>query len=131
MRTMLHWRCVHCLAMLLAMLMFTVGISTRVHAGLIPTADSQVSAERSADMTTVRQALENKIVSERLEELGYSKAEINQRLAMLSDEELSKLASDIQNLDTAGDGMGFIIGVLVIAILVLVILELTGTTNNL
>lgn len=131
MRTMLNWRSAHCLVMLLAMLMFTAGISTRVHAGLIPTADSQVSAERSADMTTVRQALENKIVSERLEELGYSKAEINQRLAMLSDEELSKLAQDVQNLDTAGDGMGFIIGVLVIAILVLVILELTGTTDNL
>ncbi len=131
MRTMLHWRSVHCVAMVLAMLMFTAGISTSVHAGLIPTADSQVSAERSADMTTVRQALENKIVSQRLQELGYSSTEVEQRLAMLSDEELSKVASDIENLDTGGGAVGLIIGVLVITILVLVILELTGTTDNL
>ena len=131
MRSMLHWRSVHGLALVLAMLMFTAGMSARAHAGLIPTADSQVSMERSADMTTVRQALENKIVGQRLQELGYSADEVEQRLAMLSDEELSKVASDIENLDTGGSAVGLIIGVLVITILVLVILELTGTTDNL
>ncbi len=120
------------IAMLLVLTMTTLSLAPRVEAGFMPTDRSfgpsqELQDLRAKDMATVKQALENKIVTERLKALGYSAEEIDGRLAQLSDAELHSLASQIDTLTVAGDGIGVVIALLVIVILVIVILKLTDT----
>ena len=75
---------------------------------------------RSADMKTVQNALESKVVRERLKALGLTDKEIELRLGKLSDRQLHKFAKDV---DTLAAG-GFIEAVLVVVVLVLLILFL-------
>ncbi|MBI5048904.1 MAG: PA2779 family protein, partial [Deltaproteobacteria bacterium] len=69
--------------------------------------------------------LESKMVSQRLSELGLSREEINLKLQQLNDADVHQFASQLDSLMPGGQ-LEFIIALLVIAVLVLVILQLTG-----
>jgi uncharacterized small protein (DUF1192 family) len=120
------------LALLMVAAVFSVGLASNANAALLaaPDAPQAVSQERAEGMDTIRQALESKVVAERLKDLGLSQQEIDQRLAMLSDQEISRLAADVQNVDTAGSALGIIAGVAIVALIVFGILELTGHADN-
>ncbi|EGJ50984.1 PA2779 family protein [Desulfocurvibacter africanus] len=120
------------IAMLLVLTMTTLSLVPKVEAGFVPTDRSfgpsqEMQELRAKDMATVKQALENKLVTERLSALGYSAEEIDARLAQLSDAEMHQLASEIDTLTVGGDGLGVVIALLIIVILVIVILKLTDT----
>lgn len=108
-------------------LIFTLIVSTTMvfsmpskgWALLAPSRDA-ASSQRTADMKTIQTTLESKIVRERLQKLGLSEKEIESRLGQLSDQQLHKLAKDV---DTLAAG-GFIEAVLVAVVLVLLILFL-------
>jgi hypothetical protein len=114
------------IAVLLVVLMGLVSLVPRVEASFVPSVDSFSASSRQNDMATIQKALEQKLVKERLKDLGYSEDEIKDRLNRLSDTEVHALASQLDSLVPAGDGTGVIIALLVIAILVIVILLLTG-----
>ncbi|EPR43709.1 hypothetical protein dsx2_2136 [Desulfovibrio sp. X2] len=116
------------LSMFMAALMLVIGFVPRVDAGFVPTVQSNTFQTREADMAAVQKALENKVVAQRLADFGYNPQEVQQRLKLVSNDELHKLATQIQSLDTAGDGLGIVIAVLVIVVLVLLILHLTNRT---
>ena len=80
---------------------------------------------KDGDMDTIQQTLENKMVVERLEALGYSKEEISDRLAMLTPEERHDLATRIDSLHSGQGAWGIVIGVLVVVLIVLLILHFT------
>lgn len=130
MQKILESKSVRALVMLMVMAVFNAGYVSVANAELIPSGKTQISQERAQDMTTVRQALESKVVTERLSELGFSEQEVDQRLAMLTDQEVSQLSNDIQNVDTAGSVIGAVAGVAVVLIIVLAILEITGDADN-
>jgi len=68
-----------------------------------------------------------KKVGERLKELGLSPDEIQARLSQLSDPQIHQLAMQINKLKVgADDGLGIVIGLLVIAILVVILVLLLG-----
>lgn len=115
---------------LLLILTFTslVTFTPRAEAALVPTAMSMVSEGRAQDLGTIQKVLENKEVKARLSALGYSDTEIKSKLSMLSDDELHKLSTQMNALDAGGDGIGFVIGLLVIVLLVVVILKLSNKT---
>lgn len=81
---------------------------------------------READIDKIQRVLESKIVSQRLAELGLSMDEINSRLNEMNNAEMHQFASQLESLMPGGDAITTIMGLLVIAILVLVILQLTG-----
>jgi len=87
-------------------------------------ADNSVVAERSAQIETIRQSLEQEVVAQRLADYGFTPEEVAARLPSLSDEQLHQLAS---LSDTLGEGgvLGFVIAVLVIVLLVIVILKVS------
>jgi len=87
-------------------------------------ADGSVISERSAQIETIRQALEQEVVAQRLADYGFTPEEVASRLPSLSDEQLHQLAS---LSDTLGEGgvLGFVIAVLVIVLLVVVILKVS------
>lgn len=111
----------------LIILMFIIGITPKVEAGLAPSeliAMSQV--DRAADLEKIQKILEVKIVIERLESFGFTQDEIQKRLCNLSDQQIHRLAIHLDDLKVGGDGFGVIIALLVIAILVVLLLHLTG-----
>lgn len=106
--------------------MFVIGITPRVYAGFSPSEAMNLSpAERSADLKKVQKFLEMKMVRERLKELGLTREEIQSRMDQISDQQLYQLALKLDDLTVAGDeGLGILIGLLVIAILVVILVLL-------
>lgn len=111
------------LACYIAAALFVIGTVEKSFAGFSPSRLMQISsAEREADLEKVRSALETKVVAEKLNQLGFSKDEIQGRLGQLNDQQLHKLAVRGEELKVGGDAGGVIIAVLVIAILVVLFL---------
>jgi hypothetical protein len=111
----------------LVAVMFVIGIAPRVDAGFAPSeAIALAQVNRVADLQKIQSVLEQKMISQRLHELGFSAEEVQARLAQLSDQQVHRLALKLDSLKTGGDGVGFIIALLVIAILVVLLLQLTG-----
>ncbi len=85
-------------------------------------ATDPAAAVRAADLKTVQNTLESKVLRHRLKELGYSDQEIQSRLSRLSDRQVHQLASRIHSLNPGGD---FAIGgILILVLLVLLIIYL-------
>jgi len=111
----------------LAVAMLIIGaLPGEILAGMVPSAPigENGAINREADLAAIRSNLETRVVSDRLETLGYSAGEINQRLAMLDDAELHDVALKIDELQKGGDGVGIVVGVLVVILLVVLILKL-------
>jgi hypothetical protein len=108
--------------------MFVIGITSTAYAGFLPSEGIGVSAaERSGDLQQVRKFLEMKMVGERLRELGLFPGEVQSRLDQLNDQQLHQMALRMDDLTVAGDeGLGIIIALLVIAIIVIIVIQLTG-----
>ena len=108
--------------------MFIISIAPKVDAGFSPSeilALSQV--ERTADLQKIQKVLEVKAVSERLKQFGLTQDEIQTRLVNLSDQQIHQVALQLDDLKIGrGDALGVIIALLVIAVLVVVLLKLTG-----
>lgn len=81
---------------------------------------------RQADLAVVQRTLESRLVEEKLLSLGLTPEETGQRLALLSDEDLHSFATELEGLNPGGSLIGVVIGLLVIAILVVVLLNMTG-----
>jgi parvulin-like peptidyl-prolyl isomerase len=62
----------------------------------------QALSEREADLATLDALLDNEEVSEALAAQGFTREEVNSRLAQLAPEELSTLASQAEQLQAAG-----------------------------
>ena len=106
--------------------MFVLGFVPRVEAGFIASQVSAGSQNRDADLGVVQKSLEIKMVSETLEKFGLSKAEVKSRLDAMTDAQIHQLATSLDEVRVGGDGLGIVIALLLIAILVVVLLQLTG-----
>ena len=114
-------------AKILVVVMFLFGIAPRIEAGFSPS--EFIAAEqtdRASDVAKIQKLIETKMIKERLEKLGFTETEIRSRLDKMNDQDLHQLALQIDNLKTGGDGLGVIIALLVIAVLVVLLLKLTG-----
>ena len=87
-------------------------------------AESSSDSHRMADLQKIQTVLESKVVRQRLEDFGLSQEEINTRLARLSDDQLHQFATDLDAIIPAGDGLGIIVVLLVIAILAVILVYL-------
>jgi len=112
----------------LVVAMFIIGIAPRVDAGLAPSEIIALSqTDRAADLEKIQKVLELKAVSERLTQLGLAQEEIRNRLDQLSDQQIHQAALQLDDLKVGqGDALGLIIALLVIAILVVILLNITG-----
>jgi len=106
--------------------MVVLGFVPRVEAGFIASQASQGSQNRVEDLGAIQKSLEMKMVSETLEKFGLTKAEVKSRLDGMTDAQIHQLATNLDEVKVGGDGLGIIVVLLVIAILVVVLLQLTG-----
>jgi len=110
------------LFLVFSMLMFSS--VPRVDAAMV---GSELLGKRQVDMRKLQRFLESEVVAKRLQALGFTADEVAARLDSLSDEDLSMFAQQADQLRVAGDsGLGMIISLLVIAVLVVLLLQLTG-----
>ena len=96
-------------------------------AGLVasrPSGSTTIVSARDADLAVVQRALENRLVAQKLRDYGVTPAEVQLRLAVMSDQDLHTLASASKGLPSGGDAVGALIGVLIVILLVIVIIKL-------
>ena len=111
----------------LVVAMFILGITPRVEAGFSPSQVMQdAQTDRTYDIAKIQTIIETKMIKERLEKLGFSNEEVRSRLDRLSNQQVHQLALQLDDIKVGGDGFGVIIALLVIAILVVLLIQLTG-----
>ncbi len=98
------------------------GLAPVALAGPIASSEMLTDSTRTTDLATIQQALEHKVVQQRLGELGFTGAEIQQRLDHATDAELHQLATESEAM-MAGGITGLVISVLVIILLVFLIMR--------
>lgn len=88
------------------------------------TAASQTVAERQADLSTVREAVAIEGVAAALAAQGFTREQVETRIASLSNEDLQSLASNIEQVQAAGltNEQWMWIGVGALAVLLLIVL---------
>jgi hypothetical protein len=111
----------------LVVAMFILGITPRVEAGFSPSQVLQgTQIDRNHDIEKIQTIIETKMIKDRLEKLGFSNDEVRSRLDRLSNQQVHQLALQLDDIKVGGDGLGVIIALLVIAILVVLLIQLTG-----
>jgi hypothetical protein len=89
-----------------------------------PGAPSAPASDRAADLAKVQKVLESKELRQKLLDNGLSPEETEARINNLSDEQLHRLASNLDSVQAGGDAVGFIFGLVIIALLVVLIIFL-------
>ncbi len=80
---------------------------------------------RTADVATMQAFLERKVVLQKLVDYGVSPEEAMAKLRSMSDKDLHRLASLSDRVAAgADDALGFLIGVAILIILIIVIMKL-------
>ncbi len=105
------------------------GLTPSLYGSPIESEPVSMEDARAADLATIQQMLELKVVQHRLDELGFTQDEITSRLAMASDAELHQLATQSEDV-LAGGAVGLVVAVLVVILLVLLILRIASNDTG-
>lgn len=103
----------------------SLGVTRPAGAALVGTLQAVESRDRATDAEAVSGALARAEVRQQLVAFGVDPAEVDARVARLSDAELRLLAERMETLPAGGDALA-VIGVLFV---VLLILELVGVID--
>jgi len=112
-------------ALALSTLLIWAGVSTAAAAAVIGTRDALVMEQRGQRLAAVQAQLAREDVQQAMIQLGVDPAEAGMRVAALSEQELTQLQSQLDQLPAGGSILALIGAVFV----VLLILEITGVIN--
>jgi len=104
-----------------------MGLPQPAQAGMLPT-EAGLSTE-AGTKERILGFLDRGDVRNQLQSLGVNPAYAKARVASLTDDEAAQLASKIDNLPAGGDGVGALIGALLIVFIVLLITDILGVTK--
>ena len=113
------------LVALVAVSLCAASLQSAAYAGVISTEQYLSSLDREATLARIDTVLAREEVRSRLEHYGVDPVAAEERIAALTDQELELLATELESLPAGGD----ILGVLGIAFIVLLILELVGVID--
>lgn len=99
---------------------FNFGVMSAAQAGIVSTG-AIVSAERDADLASIRSQLQRADVQAQMQEMGVDAASVDARLATLSDSELRDMAEQMKNAPAGGDVL-VLLGAVFLVLLPLVLL---------
>lgn len=92
--------------------------------------EAAVALERTENgRARVAAFLERTDVQRTMEQQGVDAAEAVKRINALSDEEIMQLARQIDRLPAGGDGVGTVVGAILVIFLVLLITDILGLTH--
>jgi hypothetical protein len=112
------------LSLYLVLAMLLLSLPSQGWAMFIPS--NQAAPARQTDMITIQKALESSVVKQRLMDYGFSSEEAMTRINRLTDKEIHQLAGNLDSLQAGADGVDALIFLVLVAIIVVVVLELTG-----
>ena len=114
------------IAIILVLSMAFISIVPQVDAAFISSEASFSDNMRQQDTATIKKVLEQKLIKQRLQALGYSGDEVKARLDKLSDNELHRFATQLDTIAAGGDGLSVIVTILVIVGIIALVLFITG-----
>ena len=115
------------LACYLVIALFIIGMVPRAEAAFSPSETLTLgSSVRAADVDKIQTVLENRLIRQRFQDLGYSTEEITSRLGQLTDQQVHAIAQKLDDLRVGGDGVELAILGIACLILVIAILYFTG-----
>ena len=114
------------IAIILVVSMAFISIVPQVDAAFISSEASFSDNMRQQDTATIKKVLEQKLIKQRLQALGYSGDEVKARLDKLSDNELHRFATQLDTIAAGGDGLSVIVTILVIVGIIALVLFITG-----
>jgi uncharacterized protein YjiS (DUF1127 family) len=83
--------------------------------------------DRQQNLGRIQQVLESKVIAQRLSDLGLTQSQIMERLGQMSDEQIRQTAAQLDSaLMPGGDALGTVLILVVIAILVVLLFQMTG-----
>ena len=110
---------------LVSLSLVSLGLSTPAVAGIVGTADAVAAVQQQDRRNAVQDVLARADVREQLVGLGVDPAEVEARIAALTDAEVATLASRLEGAPAGGDALA-VIGIVFV---VLMILEFTGVID--
>jgi Family of unknown function (DUF6627) len=113
-----------CLAIYLVLAMIVLSFPSQGWAMFIPSAET-VSI-RKADLNSIQKTLETAVIKQRLADFGLSSEEAFARINNMSDQQVHQLAANLDSIQAGGDGLGALVFLLLVAIIVVVVLAVTG-----
>ncbi|ODS62947.1 MAG: hypothetical protein ABS41_07145 [Arenimonas sp. SCN 70-307] len=111
-------------AFVLSVALVFAGTTSLANATLISTQQAVAVESRAAQEAQVREALAREDVARMMVEMGVDPSDVDGRIASLSDAELAQLHGQLEELPAGG-----VLAVLGIVLVVLIVLELTGTID--
>lgn len=112
------------LAFVLSVALVFVGTTSMANATMISTQQAVATEARAVQETELLAALAREDVAKALVEMGVDLADVELRVAALSDAELAQLHGQVQEAPAGG-----ILAVLGVILVVLIVLELTGAID--
>jgi hypothetical protein len=110
-----------------ALVICVIGAGSPVNAyAAMVSSDAAISA---SDRDRIATALERADVRAQLESLGVKPADVGARVAALTDVEAARIARQLDQLPAGGDGLGALLGAVVLVFLVLLITDILGLTK--
>jgi hypothetical protein len=100
-----------------------------VQAAMVGTADILKAQSDDLARQKVKVFMERQDVVQQIQAWGVNPQEAQARVDTMTEEEISLLASKIDQLPAGGDALGFILAVAVIIFVVLVITDIMGVTD--
>ena len=110
---------------ILALSLLSMGSPLVVQAEVIGTLAGMESAQRDSDLARVNRVLATAEARDQLQALGVDQAQVEARLAGLTDSELSTLADKLESAPAGGD----VLAVIGVVFVVLLILEAVGVID--
>jgi hypothetical protein len=110
---------------LVSVSLVSLGLQAPAVAGIVGTAEAVAAGQTADPLALVRATLARDDVRGRMVALGVDPAEVDGRLAALTDAEIAALADRLEQAPAGGDALA-VIG---IVFLVLMILEFTGVID--
>ena len=109
------------------MIIFIVNLITPIQPALAALIDTHTYLEKQQidnARDKVSAFLSKEKVIQVMTQQGINPEEVRSRLANLSDQEVMKISEQIENLPAGGNALGFVIGVLVVVLLILLIMKM-------
>ncbi len=112
------------LSLYLVLAMVILSFPSQGWAMFVPSA--QTVSVRKGDLNSIQKTLETTVIKQRLADFGLSSEEAYARISNLSDQQIHQFAANLDSIQAGADGVDALIFLLLVAIIVVVVLQVTG-----
>ena len=128
MKTLLRHKTILSIVLVINFTLLCVGISP-IQAAMISTEQVLNTSQSNPDRARLIAFLEREDVQKQLVSWGLDKEMAKARVDTLTDEEVSQVVYQMDQLPAGGDGLGIIVGAAVLIFLVLLVTDILGLTD--